>query len=192
MKPSEAERELSDLTASDPRFLALNARLAAVFKGAAPKDAAERLALAQRAYETQRYSGATRLWGGALEADPKLAADRQAQHRYNAACAAALAGCGKGKDDPPPDDASKVKLRRQALDWLEADLAAWSKVLESGPPQARPVVAPTLKHWKEDTDLAGIRDDAALAKLPQEERAACKQLWGDVDGLLSKVFERGD
>ena len=161
-----------------------------MLKGEAPKDNAERLALAQRAYETQRYAAATRLWGGALEADPKLADDRQAQHRYNAACAAALAGCGKGTDDPPPDDASKVKLRRQALDWLKADLAAWSKILESGPPQARPVVASTLKHWKEDSDLAGIRDAAALAKLPQEERAACKQLWGDVDGLLSKVGDR--
>ena len=51
-------------------------------------------------------------------------------------------------------------------------------------------MASTLKHWKEDTDLAGIRDAAALAKLPQEERAACKQLWGDVDGLLSKVGDR--
>ena len=137
----EAERELAELTASDPRFAALDARLAAMLKGEAPKDNAERLALAQRAYDTQRYATASRLWAGALEADPKLADDRQAQHRYNAACAAALAGCGKGKDDPLPDDASKVKLRRQALDWLKAELAAWSKILESGPPQSRPVVA---------------------------------------------------
>jgi hypothetical protein len=87
--------------------------------------------------------------------------------------------------------ASKVKLRRQALDWLKAELAAWSKILESGPPQARPVVASTLEHWKEDSDVAGIRDAAALDRLPQEERAACKQLWADVDGLLSKVEFRG-
>ena len=186
----EAERELAELDASDPRSAALDARLAAMLKGEAPKDNAERLALAQRAYDTQRYATASRLWAGALEADPKLADNPQAGNRYNAACAAALAGCGKGKDNPPPDDASKVKLRRQALDWLKAELAAWSKILESGPPQARPVVASTLEHWKEDSDLAGIRDAAALAKLPQEERAACKQLWGDVDRLLSKVGDR--
>jgi hypothetical protein len=83
-----------------------------------------------------------------------------------------------------------VKLRRQALDWLKAEHAAWSKFLDSGPPHARPVVPSTLKHWKEDTDLAGIRDDAALSKLPQEERAAYKQLWGDVDRLLSKAGDR--
>ena len=186
----EAERELAELNAGDPRFAALDARLAAILKGEAPKDNAEGLALAQRAYDTQRYAAATRLWRGALQADPKLADDRQAGYRYNAACAAGLAGCGKGKDNPPRDDASKGKRRRQALDWLKAELAAWSKILESGAPQARPVVASTLKHWKEDADLAGIRDDAALAKLPQEERAACKQLWGDVDRLLTKSGDR--
>ena len=43
-------------------------------------------------------------------------------HRYNAACAAALAASGQGKDDPPPDDAAKAKLRQQARDWLKAEL----------------------------------------------------------------------
>ena len=186
----EAERERADLDASDPRCAALDARLAAMLKGEAPKDNAERLALAQRAYDTQRYATASRLWAGALEADPKLADNPQAGNRYNAACAAALAGCGKGNDNPPPDDASKVKLRRQALDWLKAELAAWSKLVECGPPQTRPVVASTLEHWKDDSDLAGIRDAAPLAKLPQEERAACTQLWGDVDRLLSKLGGR--
>jgi eukaryotic-like serine/threonine-protein kinase len=161
-----------------------------MLKGEAPRENAERLALTQRAYDTRRYATAARLWAGALEADPRLADNPQAGNRYNAACAAALACCGKGKDNPLPDDASKIKLRRQALDWLNAELAAWSKILESSPPQARLVVASTLKHWKEDSDLAGIRDAAALAKLPQEERAACKRLWGDIDGLLSKVGDR--
>jgi serine/threonine-protein kinase len=187
---NEAERELAELDASDPRAAALDARLAAMLKGEAPKDNAERLGLAQRAYNTRRYATATRLWAAALEADPKLADNPQAGNRYNAACAAALAGCGKGKDNPPPDDASKVKLRRQALDWLKAELAACSKTLESGAPQARPAVVSTLEHWKEDSDLAGIREPAALARLPQEERAACKQLWSNVDGLRSKVADR--
>ena len=49
-----------------------------------------------------------------FEADPKLAADRRAQPRYNAACAAALASVGKGIDEPAPDESAKVKLRAQA------------------------------------------------------------------------------
>ena len=48
--------------------------------------------------------------GGPLEADPKLVDDRQAQHRYNAACAAALASSGQGKEEPALDEAARDRL----------------------------------------------------------------------------------
>ena len=35
--------------------------------------------------------------------------------------------------------------------------------------------------------LRGIRDQAALGKLPAEERAALAQLWSDVAALLKKA-----
>ena len=44
-----------------------------------------------------------------------------------------------------------------------------------------------MKHWQQDSDLAGVRDAAALEKLPAEERAACEKLWADVAALLKKV-----
>jgi hypothetical protein len=44
-----------------------------------------------------------------------------------------------------------------------------------------------LRHWQQDGDLAGLRDAAALAKLPAEERAACERLWADVAALLKKA-----
>ena len=92
---------------------ALAARLPALLKGEDhPKDAAERLALAQMCYDTKRHAAAARFWAEALAADPKLGDDRQAGHRYNAACAAALAGAGQGKDDPPPDDAAAGQAAR--------------------------------------------------------------------------------
>ena len=100
---ADAERGLAELRDSDPAMVALDARLAAVLAGEQrPEDAAERLALAQRAYDTKRYAAAARLWTEALEADPALAESRQTQHPYNAACAAALAAAGQGVDDPPP------------------------------------------------------------------------------------------
>ena len=185
-----AEREQAELAASDPRFAALDARLAAVMKGEAPKDNAERLALAQRAYDTARFRTAAKLWADALEADPKLAADRQAGHPYNAACAAAMAAAGKGKDEPPLDDTAKAKLRRQARDWLTAELVLWAKLNESGPPQAKAFIAQTLQHWQEDTDLAGVRDHDALSKLSEEERKAWETLWKESETLLKKA--RGD
>jgi hypothetical protein len=115
-----------------------------------------------------------------------LADDTQIQHRYNAACAAALAGSGEGKDDPPLDEVAKTRWRKQAVEWLKADLGAWSKILDSGNPQERKAITQTLQHWKGDIDLAGIRDAASLAKLPADEQAACRALWSQVDALLVK------
>jgi hypothetical protein len=48
-------------------------------------------------------------------------------------------------------------------------------------------VQQTLQHWRTDTDLAGVRDATALAKLPEAEREACRKLWADVNGLLKKA-----
>src|SRR5262249_38295659 len=104
-----------------------------------------------------------------------------------AACAAALAGSGQGKDDPPLDEATKARWRKQGLDWLKADLAAWSKLLQSGPPQTRQSVSQALQHWKTDSDLAGLRDSAARANHSRDEQTACRALWAEVDALLAKA-----
>ena len=185
---AEAERELAKLRLSDPAMIALDARLSAIIKGdQQPKDNAERLQLGQRAYDKALHATAVRLWAEAIAADPKLGDNRQAGHRYNAACAAALASGGKGKDDPAPDDAARAKLREQAFDWLKDELSAWKQVAMIIEPGNKELVAKTLQHWKEDADLASIRDEKELAKLTEEERAAVKQLWNDVDGLLTTV-----
>ncbi|MFI5457673.1 MAG: tetratricopeptide repeat protein [Isosphaerales bacterium] len=170
------------------RMAALAARLPALLKGEdRPKDVLERLALAQMCYDAKRFAAAARFWAGAMEADPKLGDDRRAGHRYNAACAAALAASGQARDEPPPDDAAKAKLRRQALGWLKAEQAAWGKLLESGPPQGRPAIAQTLNHWKQDNDLAGIREAGALAKLPEAEQKEWRAFWADVEALLKRA-----
>jgi hypothetical protein len=133
------------------------------------------------------HAASARLWADALAADPKLAEDRRAQHRYNAACSAALAGCGQAKDDPPPDEIARAALRRQAQGWLEAERAAWAQSLETGPPQSRAAIVKALQHWRRDPDLAGIRDPEALAKLPEAERREWQALWGEVDALLKRA-----
>ncbi len=183
----QARRELTELEASDSAKAARDARLTAVVKGRPPKDDAERIQLADRAYQKARHAWSARFYAEALANEPKLADDRQAQHRYNAACAAAKAASGKGKNEPPPDAAAKTKLRQQALRWPQSELAAWAKILETGPAEMKAKIAPTLKRWKTVADLAGIRDEKELAKLPQAERAAFKQLWTDVDRLLGKA-----
>jgi hypothetical protein len=91
---------------------------------------------------------------------------------------------GKGNDDPKSDDAARAKLRRQAVDWLKADLAI---LVESDPPQAKAFIAKPLNHWQEDADLACIRDEKELAKQPKAERMEWNKLWAEVDSLLKRV-----
>ncbi len=69
----------------------------------------------------------------------------------------------------------QAQLRRQAVDWLEAELTAWSKVQ---PP--RMFIARNLWQWQHDRDLAGIRDREALAKLPAVEQKLFTQFWANV------------
>ena len=166
-------------------------KLASFVAGKArPSDPAETLDLAQFCYDKKLHAASARFWSDAFRAQPKLAEDMQVQNRYNAACAAALAGSGEGKDNPPLDDAAKTRWRNQATDWLKADLAAWSKILDTGPPQVRQVISQTLLHWKADPDLAGIRDPAALAKLPPDEHKAFATLWADVDAHLAQILPK--
>jgi tetratricopeptide (TPR) repeat protein len=189
---ADAARELAKLRESDPAIVALDARLAAIIQGDQKlRDEADRLALAQRAYEKVLYATAARLWGEALAANPGLGDNRRSQHRYNAACAAALAASGKAKGEPPLDDPARARLRARALDWLRAELVAWEKVLDSGPAELKAMVVPTLTHWKSDADLAGIRDAKERDTLPDDERAAVARLWDDVDRLLARAAGRG-
>jgi tetratricopeptide (TPR) repeat protein len=180
----QIERDLGATEQQAP----LAARLPAVLAGTAqPTDAAEMLGFAQICYDKKLRGTSARFSAEAFRLQPKLADDLQTHHRYDAACAAALAGCGQGKDDPPLDDAARSRWRKQAIDWLKADLIAWSQILASGPSQARPTIVETLQHWKSHPDLAGLRDPASLDALPKDEQEACRALWKDVDALLAKA-----
>jgi hypothetical protein len=119
-----------------------------------------------------------RLWGKALAADPGLAEDRKSGHRCNAACAAALAGCGQGP------------ARARARVWLAAELAAWLKLIRSGTPWDRKTVVQTLRHWQGDADLAGVRDEAKYGTLPFAELEAWLGLWAEFGALLQKAKTR--
>jgi hypothetical protein len=78
-------------------------------------------------------------------------------------------------------------LRRQALAWLRADLAAYAQLAAPGDPKVKEAVRQQLAHWQQDPDLASVRDQEALGTLPDEERQQWGQLWGDVAALLKKV-----
>jgi hypothetical protein len=138
------------------------------------------------AKDRQHYVLATRLWAEALAADPGIANDRKAAHCYDAASSAALAAAGQAEDAPQLDDRERARLRKQALEWLRADLA----LLDSSRPADPTAAHQALRHWQEDSDLADLRTVSGLMKLPAEERAAFTQLWADVAALVKKAKEQ--
>src|SRR5262249_5166425 len=142
-----------------------------------PKDNAERLGFLNVCQYQRRHAAAANLYGGAFASDAELADDLDAAHRSNAACSAAPAAAAPGADADKLSDQQRADFRYRALQWLRADLVAWGKQLDKHADQARPAVQRKMTHWKQDTDLAGVRDPAALAKLPPDERDAWQKLW---------------
>jgi hypothetical protein len=144
----------------------MNHKLPVILAGEAkPADVAECLALAQFCRDDkQLYAAAVRFYTEAFTTDAKL----QRLHRYNAACAAALAGCGKGMDANQLEEKERLRLRKQALDWLKADLFLWAKHADSDQAEERTLIVQGMKHWQTDPNLAGVRDKDDLAKLPAE------------------------
>jgi serine/threonine-protein kinase len=170
------------------RLVELESRLPEILHGKGrPANTDETLALADLCSGKHLHAVSARFWQEAFQAQPALAEDKKARNRYNAACAAALAGAGQGKDEPKLDEVTKARWRKQALEWLRADLASWTKSVETASPQAKALVIQALQHWKTNPDLSGLRDEPALAKLPADEQKACRAFWSEVDALLKKA-----
>jgi tetratricopeptide (TPR) repeat protein len=172
------------------RLVELDGKLPLILSGQKqPSDSAECLALAQLCQmpAKKRYAAALRFYSEAFTDQPKLAEDLNTQHRYQAACAAALAGCGQGKDADKLDDKERARLRQQALDWLRADLKAYRQVMDKSAGKAGPAIAQRMQHWLQDNDFGGVRGEAALLKLPEAERPAWQKLWQEVEALRQQT-----
>jgi serine/threonine protein kinase len=170
------------------RLLALESKHPDMLSGKEqPADAAERLDLARICMRYKMQNAAARFYAEALVQQPAVADDLKSGHRYNAACAAALAGCGRGHDADRLGEQERARLRKQALGWLQADLSAWRRLLDRQPDKARATVEQTMQHWLNDTDLAGGRDLQALVRLPEAERLLWQKLWEDVQALRDRA-----
>jgi tetratricopeptide (TPR) repeat protein len=166
------------------RLLKLDARLTAVLSGdEQPANAAEQLALAELCqFYKQRYVAAARFYADAFGAG----ATRTTKRAYNAACAAVLAADGKGEDGTKLDK-ERLRLRQQGRAWLRAALNSQTQRLEDADAKTRAALRKDLEHWQQDADLASVRDEKALAQLPEAERTAWQQLWTDVERLMQQT-----
>jgi serine/threonine-protein kinase len=152
-----------------------------------PASNAERLDLAEWCRIRKLPGASTRLYAEALAADAKLATGFGAGPRFDAACSAALAAAGRGEDAATLDDLERAGLRKQALDWLRAELALIRRLFEGVTRTARTPAQNMLRRWQWNRDLAGIRDPEALARLPEDERKEWEALWAEVQALLDRA-----
>ena len=126
-------------------------------------------------------------YAAAFAADPKLAADLEAGHRFDAICNAVMAAAGKGEDAaklddeeagaPPPSGPRLASRRPCALDQATRHPARL---------RSRRTVAEKMTLWKQKPDLASIRDAAALAKLTGGRAEGVRSVMGGRGGAVEK------
>jgi serine/threonine-protein kinase len=190
LPPSDPRRpELLQRIRPCQRWADLERKLPEVLNGRQqPRSNAECLEYAAICPPKRLYVAACRFYQQAFAADSKLAeGDPKVGNLYNAATAAALAAAGRGRGAAQLNDKDRSRWRKQAVAWLRAELALWARELAKKTPEAVSTVRQELLKWQKNPNLAGIRDAAALAKLPPEEQAACRKLWSDVAALLQKA-----
>ena len=138
------------------RIAELEDRLPSVLRGERkPADAEETRSFADLCYRKKLYGASTRFWHAAFQAEPALAENLQSADRYNAACSAALAGCGKGRDDPPLDEKERSQWRAQAVAWLKADLVVFREAIQTETLDAPALVRQKLAHGRQDPEASG-------------------------------------
>jgi serine/threonine-protein kinase len=76
-------------------------------------------------------------------------------------------------------------LRRE--EWLRAELAARVHAFDADPTASRADLRKALTRWREDPDLACVRDPGALDKLPADERKEYLALWAEVAAVLART-----
>jgi serine/threonine-protein kinase len=166
---------------------ALEGRLPAVVRGTDEPATGDCLDLAELCLVKKHFATAAGLYARGLAGTPHLAEELRAGRRFNAARAAALAGGGHGDDAAGLSGPEREVLRGQARDWLRLDLAAWARKVDAGTAADRILAQKTLAPWRDDPDLAGLRDEGALGRLPPAERQECRALWQEVAALLRRA-----
>ena len=151
-----------------------------------PQDIDDYDALLGACQFTNRPLTAARLYAGAFAAAPSLVENIHFDHRHHAACSAALAGSGRGEDEERIGEPERSRWRAQAREWLRADLIACGIVLDGDPGGNRDIIRRRLTLWRDDPDLAGLRDSGELNNLSVDERKDCMALWTEVGDLLDR------
>jgi tetratricopeptide (TPR) repeat protein/tRNA A-37 threonylcarbamoyl transferase component Bud32 len=170
------------------RLVELERRLPAILGGTAkPADASEQAGFAEVCRCKQLNVTASRLYADAFAADSKLSADPH--HKHRAICSAVLAAAGQGEDAKQLTSDERVTLRQRALSWFNEVLEYYSKRVKEDQPAIKRNVRRFVSRWQEDVDLASVREQLALDKLPEDERTPWRRFWDEVAGVLKQIDE---
>lgn len=133
------------------------------------------------------FASAFHLWNHVFLKNPVLTDNPEAGNRFRAARDAVLATGSLDQDADRITEADRLAMRMQAYAWLQADLNAWSTHFKKERVDTVMVVANALLQWQTSPDLAGVRDDQNLVKLPEDERKSWQKLWADVEQLRKQT-----
>ena len=86
----------------------------------------------------------------------------------------------------PPVAEARARFRQEARALLRAEVAAQAQRLASASPAEAAAARQVLEAICGLPVLAGVRDPAALADLPEPERQAWQQVWQEVEELLQR------
>jgi serine/threonine-protein kinase len=165
------------------RMLLLQDHLPAIVSGEKkPAGATEALEFAWLCQARKEYPAAVRLFTYAFAADPRQADNLESTPRYGAARCAVLAAAVLD-----PTNMEKPRMRRQALNWLRADLALWDRQTSTTQTVSPAPAMLTLWTWQNNPGLASVRDTKALALLPAPERKDWEKLWADVEAVRRRA-----
>jgi len=177
-KADPLRERLTTAYARVQKLQALERRLPALVAGREKaEDGGEALQVAWLLAHQAQYAAAAEFFGVAFELEPALANNVQAGNRFNAACAALVAGSIRDQGGRKLDAKERERLRRRAIEWLQAELVALSESLEKEPLQSQWLLREALARWRSSPDLDSIRDSEGVEPLPAAQREKSKELW---------------
>jgi serine/threonine-protein kinase len=181
---AEWVRQCERLVALEPRFEAIRAGKT---KAA---NATEQMDFAWLCNIRRMYAAAAGMYAEAFADQGKEAEQLLATYRYMAACAAAAAGCGLSPDASTLDEKARRRWRRQAQEWLRAELVAHSTGMENRKPADIVSIRDKLDRWNLEPTLTGVRGAESIAKLPAQEQEGWTRLWADAAALRKKIMDK--
>jgi hypothetical protein len=84
------------------------------------------------------------------------------------------------------DPVEQARCRALTLAWLRFDLTRQQENARTADPRRWLIARRSVRLWQHHRDLAPVRD-AALAALPDAERAEWATFWGEVDDLVRRI-----